>query len=287
MNRYLTLALALGGAFALGTLAVSFGNARHSTETAAQEAPPHTHHEAEQSPTTEKTARTPVFSEAEAEDIRAIVYDYLIDNPEVLVEAIGVYQERQELAKFDNARSNLNALLDEENGYVTALNRKNASVAVIELFDYHCGFCKQASGLVQQIANNDADVVIAFREFPILRQESEYAAEVALAAREQNKYLDFHFAMMNASGTLTKDRIFEIAKSENIDIRKLQKDAEKPAISAALQQTFQIAEEIGASGTPAFVVASLNGEYLDIISGYKPEAVMEAIAQAKVASSTR
>ncbi len=303
MKKYLPISLALLGAFALGLMAMSYSNANNesvqaSTHSAHQNDPDHAHPppgEATQSqrfraPTQTRLDNDPdtAFSDEQEDDVREIVRTYLLDNPEILVEAIGVFQERQALAEqeqaYAGAAQNLDVLLDNRNGYTNADLRPNAKVAVIELFDYHCGFCKQASGLVQQIAQSDESVVVAFREFPILRKESELAAEAALASRNQNKYLDFHFALMNANGVLTRDRIFDIAKKEKIDVAQLKTDMKDPNVASAIRETINIAQDMGASGTPAFVIASLDGNYLEVVSGFSPDRVIAAIAEAKSAN---
>lgn len=293
MNKTLTGIIALGGAFILGTLAISFGNAQDSAPAAsegwrysgdiepAQDGGGGDPEFADPSPVPLDTS----FSASQESDIREVVRAYLLDNPEILVEAINVYRTRQENAEAAQAKAgavaNLATLLDGENGYLAGADRSKAKVAVIELFDYHCGHCKRASGLVLELASNDDEVMVVFREFPILRPESELAAEAALAARSQGQYLDFHFAMMTANGVLTKARILSIAKAHKLDVKKLEADMRAPEISNAILDTVRIAREMGASGTPTFIIASLDGDYIDVISGYSEEVVRRSVEAAK------
>ncbi|MEL6506287.1 MAG: DsbA family protein, partial [Pseudomonadota bacterium] len=225
------------------------------------------------------------FNGQQAEEIRSIVYDFLLTHPEILFEALEVFQDRQELAQRENARDSLTAFLDDRNGFTTALNRAKARVAVVELFDYHCGHCKRASGFVRELAQRDEDIVVAFREYPILKKESRFAALAALAAREQDKYLDFHFALMNANGTLTQERVFEIAKQANLDVRKLKATIKQTDGGRALTETATLAQGFGAGGTPAFIIASLDGGFVDIVEGFNPDRLRESIAEAKAVAS--
>lgn len=274
MNKTIASIAALSGTFALGMLAVSYGNARDSI---AQDSHADHHHEA---PIVDTQ-----FTDEQEQDIRDVVRAYLLDNPEVLVEAVRVYESRQQLAAAqkaqDGAQANLASLLDEKNGFVTDLDDGNAKVAVIELFDYHCGYCKNASSLVRDLAQADPNVVVAFREFPILRKESEVAAEAALAARKQGKYLDFHFSLMNAKGVLTKERILDIASKTKLDVKKLEADMQSDEITTAIRDTNRIAEDMGVTGTPAFIVASLENDYVDVIQGFSPEAILRSVEAAK------
>ncbi len=289
--KTLLLGSALVTMFALGAISVGYGNAQgNGDKSNIEKGNVQQASLAQQSSSLpprdiETQALDTEFSSTQEDDIRDIVRAYLLDNPEVLVEAIGIYEQRRAFASVEQARQgaakNFSALISEENGFVTGAPIETAKVAVVELFDYHCGFCKQASGLVQDLANDDKDILVAFREFPILRRESETAAEAALAARNQGKYIDFHFAMMNAKGTLSRDRINAIAKEENLDLAALSADMEKSNVGTAIRETIAIAQEMGVSGTPSFVVASMDGNYIQVINGYKPDEVLSSIEAAK------
>ncbi len=290
MNKTLASITALAGAFTLGLLAMSFGNARNiavqdSVDTDSGRQAPLSASRAPQFIDPSPIQLDTGFSDEQIQDIREIVRATLVDNPQILMEAINVHQNREQLAEEAQARAgasaNLTALLDDKNGYVSVADNNKAKVAVIELFDYHCGHCKRASGLVRDLARTDEEVLVAFREFPILREESEIAAEAALAARNQGKYIDLHFALMNANGVLTKARILDIAKTQKLDVKALEADMQSAEVGVAIRDTIRIAQEMGVNGTPAFIVASLDGEYLDVISGFNADAVMRSVAAAK------
>lgn len=286
MNTKLGLGAALLGAFALGVIAVAVTSAQDSSPGGAErpagantvglDAPP---------------PRAPVetsFSDLEEDEIRALVREYLFENPEVIIEAVNEYSRRQQFAAqeraVDGARENLAALLSAEHGYVAGADPAKAKVAVIELFDYHCGFCKRATPLVRSLIEGEDDVKFVFREYPILREESDYAAEIALAARDQGKFLDMHFAMMESSGVLTKDRIEKIAKDVGADFAALEKKRKDPAIAASIFETVAIVDAMGIDGTPAFVVATPDGEYVNVVQGFDPRALSSAIAEARAAA---
>lgn len=137
---------ALLGAFILGGVTVvNLSTAQPSAATGAAQPPA-------------PEARAPLetsFSDLQEEEIRALVYDYLMTNPEVIIESVNEYSRRQQMAAqdraVDGARENLARLLDPKHGYVAGAKDGKAKVAVIELFDYHCGFCKRAAPLVKSI----------------------------------------------------------------------------------------------------------------------------------------
>ncbi|WDI30867.1 DsbA family protein [Hyphococcus flavus] len=270
---------ALAGAFVLGAIVVGFSSAQ-TDNTPRDEAASHAPRESEKLETS--------FSDLQEDEIRDLVRAYLLDNPEVIIEAVNVYSTRERAA--DEARTrqlvseNLNLLTDPAFGYVAGKNPQQAKVAVIELFDYHCGYCKRAAGLVQEITKTDSDVKVVFRELPLLRKESEYAAEMALAAREQGKFLEFHFAMLNSSGVLTKERVQKIARDNGLDVAKMEAEIEKGEIVSIITENHQLAGALGIDYTPAFIIASLNGEFVDFVPGFDEDLVKEKIKQAKEAA---
>ena len=227
------------------------------------------------------------FSDAQAQDIRKIVEAYIRDNPEVMIESINAYAAQEEdllLARQEAAQSEAAVYLaSDEDAFAAGRAPEKARVAVVEFFDYHCGFCKRASGLVRDLAKSDEDVKVVFRELPILKRESEIAARYALAARDQGKYLDFHFALMRSSGTLTEDRILDIAKKNGLELDALRESAESEAVRVAVDRQRTIASEIGVDGTPGFIIATTDGSHIDLVPGFAPDRVLEAVKKAKEA----
>ncbi len=286
MKQKLALFAALGGAALLGALAVAYSNAEPPAAKAAKPVAASTAPAA-----TVVKASTNAFSASQETAIREIVRAYLIEHPEVLADAARAYDEKQsqlqEEAGKNGVRANLAELLSDEDGYRAGKDVAKAKVAVIELFDYHCGFCKKAVPLVRELTKSDPAVKFVFRELPILREESEFAAEAALAARAQGKYQELHFAMMEATGALTKERIFDIARQKGLDVAKLQTDIKSPAVRKALDETHRIAREMRIDGTPAFIVTTLDGSYVEVIPGLPRDNLKAAIANAKKAAGVR
>jgi protein-disulfide isomerase len=130
-----------------------------------------------------------------------------------------------------------------------------APVTVIEFFDYHCGFCKQAFKNVNELAKkSDGSVRTIFVEFPILREESSNAARAALAAARQGKYMEIHSVFMENRGILDSAQIDKLASSIGIDVEQMHKDMQLPEIKNMLQRNAELAHSIGVTGTPAFLI---------------------------------
>ncbi|MEO0399681.1 MAG: DsbA family protein [Pseudomonadota bacterium] len=228
-----------------------------------------------------------VFSDAQTEEIERLVADYIKDNPKTIIDALVAFEEderRMAEARQDAALgAATDYLVSNQGAYTAGTDVDNAEIAVVEFFDYHCGYCKRAKGLVMELTNGDPAVKVVFRELPILRKESETAARYALAAREQGKYLDLHFGLLDASGTLSESRILKIAEDKGLDIDALKKAADAAALDDQLADNNEVAQDIGVNGTPGFVIARIDGGYTEVVGGFNPDGVRKAIAAAKKA----
>ncbi|WP_133162411.1 DsbA family protein [Hyphococcus luteus] len=278
LQSKIAVGAALGGAFLLGALAVAYSAAQPKQD----EAP------AEDAMSHAPSKVTTSFSDLQEEEIGKIVRAYLMENPEVIIEAVNKYSYEQRAAAEEQmkaaAADSLPALLDPKTSYVAGKNPDKAKVAVVELYDYHCTYCKRAADIVSDMVKKDADVKVVFRELPILREESEYAAEMALAARDQGKFLDFHFALLDASGVLTEKRVNDIARKQGLDVEKMQAAIEKNGIPKMITDNHVMASALGVEGTPAFIVAAVDGSYVDVVPGFDRDTLEEKIKEAKKAA---
>ena len=187
--------------------------------------------------------------------IEGIVRDYLLRNPEVIEEAIGLLRAKQQAEKQARSRAAIR-----ENGEVLRAHpmspvsgNADGDVTVVEFFDYQCGYCKRALPVMEALLETDANVRVVWKEFPILGPVSVFAARASMAAERQGRYLPFHLALMREP-KLTEKKIFEIAGRTGLDMERLRQDMKDPAIGAYLDETQALARQLGIGGTPAFVV---------------------------------
>lgn len=190
--------------------------------------------------------------------VEKITHDYLLSHPEIISDLQNALDAKQEAAdqkaRHDAlARVGTAALVDPKVAYV--IGPATAKVTVAEFFDYRCPYCKASQAAVQKALKDHPDVRFAFVEYPILTQDSIVAARAAVAARRQpGKYLPFHNALMATTGALPKERILAIAKDVGIDVPKLEKDMDDPAVAASLKASHALADRLKVNGTPTFVV---------------------------------
>ena len=207
---------------------------------------------------------------------------YLLEHPEVLEEAIQrLDQKRAEASAADQVKAlaaNRQAL--ERDARDPVFGQADAPVTVVEFFDYRCPYCKTVADDVVALASAGRDIRFVFKELPILPDAngrlgvSERAARLALAAHGQGKYLAVHSDLM-AARPLDDVVLERIARKHGLDPAMAR--TASPAVGAHLEANQKLAEALGVSGTPAFVVGDV------VIPGADLEALRAAIVQARKA----
>lgn len=202
------------------------------------------------------------ISPAQRKEIESIIKDYLIKNPEVLQEAIGELEKRQaasEAEKHQNAVKQHAADLFNSKRQVV-LGNPQGDVTMVEFFDYNCGYCKRALSDMQELLKNDPKLRVVLKEFPVLGEGSVEAARVAVAARMQDasgkKYLDFHQRLLNGRGSVGRAQALAAAKDAGFDMARLDKDMASGEPKATIEESFKLADALGLSGTPSYVIGS-------------------------------
>jgi protein-disulfide isomerase len=185
-----------------------------------------------------------------------VIHDYLLQHPEVIVEALDQYQAKQAQATADQQAKALVERRDEltKDPDAPILGNPNGTVTLVEFFDYRCPYCKAISASLVDTVNSEGDVRLVMKEFPILGAESEYAAKAALAANRQGKYAEFHAAMMAFRGKVSNDDVKRIASEVGIDIARMENDMAAPEIAGMIQRNHELAQALGITGTPSFVI---------------------------------
>lgn len=193
---------------------------------------------------------------AQEDAVRAIVRDYLMKNPEVIIEALQAYEakQKQDLASTQTSTIRQRHAEIFNDPQTPASGAANADVTVVEFFDYRCQYCKQVAGTMAQLMRADPKVRIVYKELPILGPDSVIATRAALAANMQGQYHRMHNALMSRRGTLDEPTVLAIAGELGLDAARLKGDMNKPEISATIERNRALARDLGIRGTPAFVI---------------------------------
>lgn len=196
------------------------------------------------------------FDDQQKQEIQGIVKDYLVQHPEVILEAIQALQARQDAERADEAKGKIADLRDKllRDSRDQVIGNPKGDVTLVEFFDYRCGYCKQAQPIVMELIKADPKLRVVLKEFPILGPDSLVASRAALASVAQGKYAAFHEALIGSRGALPDDKIMEIAKTVGIDTDKLKADMSSPAIAAQIADAHSLAEKLAINGTPSFII---------------------------------
>lgn len=196
------------------------------------------------------------FSGTQKQAIEQIVRDYLLNNPEIMLEVQQAFE-----AKMDAQReAHMAAALSAEAGALfhakaaPSVGAADADVTVVEFFDYNCGYCRRAIKDIAALVEGDKKVRVVFKEFPIFGADSEAAARVAIAAKEQGRYWDVHRALFEHGGKVNEASALAIAKKLGLDMDKLKADMVSDATTAEITEVRDLAEKMGIQGTPHFFV---------------------------------
>ena len=187
------------------------------------------------------------------------IHDYLLAHPQLLADMndkLQAQQEADEEAARQKAVDKLGpaAFFDPKVAFVTG--PADAKKTLVEFFDYNCPFCRASIPAVKKFyEENKGKARFAFIEFPIKGPQSIIAAKAALAARNQpDKYLPFHFALMNEDALVDENLVFADAAKVGLDVAKLKADMADPAIAKSVDASLALAKKAGVDGTPAFIV---------------------------------
>ncbi len=218
------------------------------------------------------------LSDEQKNEIEQIVRSYLLEHPEILREMSNKLQEQEQAAE-DTARGaaltqNAAAVYKTEGDPV--VGNPNGDVTLVEFFDYNCAWCKRSVGEIVALAEQDKNLKIIMKEFPIFGENSEYAAKAAMASDRQGKYWPYHQALFSHNGPVTPEVADQLAEDVGLDVAKLKADMNDPKITERLAANHQLAQSLLINGTPAFVIDD------QIVPGYMPlDGLTAAVAQVR------
>ena len=189
--------------------------------------------------------------EINKENIDRVIKNFLKKNPDFIKSTLDNHKLFLEKQKRQNA---IRLLKDIEN---PGIFPKKADVTIYEFFDYNCGYCKSVIKTIMDVLSEDKKVNFVFVEFPILSQQSYFAAKAALASKNQDLYNKFHLSLMTIKGRVNEEKVFSTAKEIGLDIDQLKIDMNNPEIEQQLAKNREIAKLLNLNGTPAFIIGDI------------------------------
>lgn len=233
-------------------------------------------------PAVEVAAAPPALDKAQ---INSAIREYLLENPEVMLEVQDALQEKQLAAQREDQAKAIEAQKTAiyDNMADPVLGNADGSATVVEFFDYNCGFCKRAMADMVSMMENDSELKFVLKEFPILGPDSEAAHHVALAFNDlyPEQYPQFHLRLLSFDGRASDESAMRIATELGGDEAEIRARMEDPSIGERIRATYALANELGISGTPAYVVGD------EVVSGALGESVLATkVANVRECGST-
>ena len=198
------------------------------------------------------------MSDTRKKEVEAVLQEYILKNPEVLMRAIQTYQVQKQAAKRKRAKDNLTSLTAELtlNPASPVIGNPDGDVTIVEFFDYRCGYCKRVFPTIQALLKEDGNIRYVLKEFPILGPDSLVASQAALAVwnTTPEKYMPFHSALMTSRGSLNAAKIFSVAGDLGLDTDAIRKNMKNAPVSDEINKNMELSESLGITGTPAFII---------------------------------
>jgi protein-disulfide isomerase len=217
------------------------------------------------------------MTDAERATFRAEIRDYLLQNPEVLLEAIAVLEQRQAQAETmqDQAMVMANAAALFESEHDWEGGNPEGDIVLVEFMDYRCGYCRRAQPDVERLISTDGNIRYIVKEFPILGDESIMASRFAISARQNigdDAYELLHVALMQMRVDVTEDSLRRLAESLELDADVILAGMNAPEVDEVIAANHALAGILQISGTPTFVMND------QMLRGYMPYEGMAALA---------
>jgi len=196
------------------------------------------------------------FTPAQEDAIRELVRSYILEHPEIILEAVRALEAKQAEAanatRADTIDQQWAALAEAPSSPV--LGDPEGDVTIVEFFDYNCGYCRHMTQDLFDLVEDDGNIRYVLKELPIFGEGSRFAAKAALAADRQGKYGEYHYALMTADQKIDERTAMAIAAEVGLDMAQLQADMLDPALDAELDQNFALANALKVEGTPAMLI---------------------------------
>jgi protein-disulfide isomerase len=217
-------------------------------------------------------------------EIENIVRDYLVKNPELLLDmqqALETKQrEEQRVASLEVIETAKGEIFNA--AYDGIVGNPNGKTTIVEFYDYNCGFCKRAQEDMLALTAADPDLRFVLKEFPILGPDSTKAHVVSMAFRAlmPEKFGDFHNQLIGSPGRASEAAAIKIALGLGVDEANLREEMKNPAINEAFSKTYDLANKLAITGTPSYVVGN------EVVFGALGQDVLaQKIAEARTATT--
>lgn len=216
------------------------------------------------------------MNDGERDAFRAEVRAYLLDNPEVLMEAIAVLERRNQEQQASNDSALMKSLADEifDDGNSYVGGNPDGDITLVEFLDYRCGYCRKAHDEVHELIESDGNIRFVIKEFPILGEQSVLSARLAVATLHKagpDAYRRLGDFLMTFNGNITAQNAGSILENLEIDPDPVVAYMDDPAVTGQIGAVHDLAKKLAITGTPTFAIGG------ELLRGYLPLANMREV----------
>lgn len=220
------------------------------------------------------------MTDEERQIFREEVRAYLMDNPQVILDAVQVLEQRQAeaqaLADLTLVSDNAADIFDD--GYSWVGGNPDGDITLVEFLDYRCGFCKRAHSEVAKLLETDGDIRLIVKEFPILGDQSLLASRFAVATKQiagDAAYKGVSDALMEMSTDVSMRTLRRMASTFGLDADAIEAHMDSEDVTEEIRRTRALAQRLQITGTPTFVLQD------ELVRGFLPYDQMQALVDEK------
>jgi protein-disulfide isomerase len=217
-------------------------------------------------------AMTPVEKEQFGQQVR----EYLLENPEIMIEVFSILEQRQQAAETKDDAALIANYIDEiqNDGYSWVGGNPDGDITMVEFMDYKCGYCRKAHKDVADIVKSDGNIKLVIKEYPILGEDSYNLSRAAIATLHSlgpDAYKKMYDQFIEHNGPVTNSAIEFLAKKVGLDGAVIIAQLDQTTVNQQIRKTRQLGETLKITGTPAFIIND------QIVRGYIPRDAMKQV----------
>jgi protein-disulfide isomerase len=210
----------------------------------------------------------------------AKVRAYLLENPNVIMEAVAILQEQDaaQAAQSDQDLLIANAAALYESPHDLILGNPEGDITMVEFLDYRCGYCKKAHPEVNALLETDGNIKLIVKEFPILGEASVLASRFALATKlveGDEAYALVHEMLMGEGNNITEGSLKRMVRGMDLDTDAITAHMDSEEVTQIIAQNHALGQAMGINGTPSFTIGT------EMLRGYVPFDGMVSIVAAQ------
>ena len=216
------------------------------------------------------------MNDAEREAFGAEIRSYILANPELILEAVNLLEQRQAAAEASRDEAIVAANLQEiqNDGYSWVGGNPEGDITLVEFMDYRCGYCRKAAPEVEKLLQADGNIRFVVKEFPILGEASVLASRFAVATKHlagDDAYKQVHDALMTLGSEPNEVTLRRLGQGLSLDVEAIMTHINSDQVTEELRRTHALAQALAISGTPSFVLGD------ELLRGFLPADQLQII----------